>query len=457
MVKVLILINTLFLILCSNLSLKDEVTETQNIEINIRDFADYNSEVGKKGTLVFEEGSHNNEVDIIDTGKKTYFEITISEKYKTSCGIWRQENRNFLVFCNIDESIPEGKYTIILDGISFKYKEYIITLKASQLFTFKKLNKNIIDLYSDKQTIILKEDKEIYDLKFQIVSYNNETLIINNQYVLENCKQVNNELICPITKSKLEEILTPSVDESKIYLYYLNDNSTKRLDRFNLIPIIEVKSMIPKKDIYIGITKLVENVAEHDTLIAYKTNVTDISTVRTDLESFCLKFENRDGEEEFSCSFRKYENTALLLVCWAEDGVFWLKEIKEEIILNDINIKYNFRIQPVNNIKKIITDRREKGSFIFYLYPEVLDFTKEDILTVDYHIENPDSLTGITLNEDAEDLTCEALSREIKRCKVPISHFNGKESGYYFTKHSNHLDGKSFSYEAPPIKIILPE
>ena len=35
--------------------------------------------------------------------------------------------------------------------------------------------------------------------------------------------------------------------------------------------------MIPKKDIYIGITKLVENVAEHDTLIAYKTNVTDIS------------------------------------------------------------------------------------------------------------------------------------------------------------------------------------
>ena len=34
--KVLILINTLFLILCSNLSLRDEITATQNIEIEIR-------------------------------------------------------------------------------------------------------------------------------------------------------------------------------------------------------------------------------------------------------------------------------------------------------------------------------------------------------------------------------------------------------------------------------------
>ena len=454
--KVLILINILFLILCSNLSLRDEITANQNIEIEIRDFSNYNNEVGKKGTLVL-ESFYNNDLDIIDTEKKTYFEVAISEKYKVNCGLWRQENRNFLVFCNIDESIPEGEYSLNLDGISFKYKEYIITLKASQLFTFKKSNIKTIDLYSDKQTIILEENKEIYDLKFKIVSYNNETLIINYQHILENCKQVNNELICPITKSKLEEILTPVFDDSKIHLQYIDPNSQKRLNNFNLIPAIDVKTFFPKKDIYVGITKLLENVGEHDTLIAYETNVTDISKVRTDLESFELMFESRDGEEDSSCSFRKYENSPLLLVCWVRDGVFWLKEIEEEIILNDINIKYNFRIQPVKNIKKIIGDRREKGSFVFFLYPEILDFTKEDILTVDYHIENPDSLTGITLNEDAEDLICEDLDREIKRCKVPKSHFNGKESGYYFTKHTNHLDGKSISYEAPPIKIILPE
>ena len=222
MAKILILINILFLILCSNLSLRDEITGNQNIEIEIENFVDYNNEVGKKGTLIFDGGFHANDVDIIDHEKKSYFEIAISEKNKTNCGLWIQENRKFLVFCNIDESIPEGEYSLNLDRISFNYKEYIINLKASQLFTFKKLNINIIDLYSYKQTIILEENKEIYDLKFKIVSYNNELLIINYRYVLENCKQENNELICPITKSKLEEILTPVFDNNIIEFQYFN-------------------------------------------------------------------------------------------------------------------------------------------------------------------------------------------------------------------------------------------
>ena len=63
------------------------ITETQNIEIIIGDFAEYNNEVGIKGTLVLEEGNPGNVVDIIDTEKKTYFEIIISEKFKANCGI----------------------------------------------------------------------------------------------------------------------------------------------------------------------------------------------------------------------------------------------------------------------------------------------------------------------------------------------------------------------------------
>ena len=168
-------------------------------------------------------------------------------------------------------------------------------------------------------------------------------------------------------------------------------------------------------------------------------------------------FENRDYEANFKCSFRKYENTPLLIVCWTRDGTFWLKEIKNETILDDVNIKYNFRIQPVNNTKKIISDKEQKSSFIFCLYPEILDFTKEDILTVDYIVGKRDLLTGITFNEDADDLICETIDYANKRCIVPKSHFNGKKSGYYFTKHSNHLNRKSVSYEAPAIKVILTE
>ena len=48
MAKILILINTLVLILCTNLKLSDKITETQKIEIIIRDFAERISEYGKK-------------------------------------------------------------------------------------------------------------------------------------------------------------------------------------------------------------------------------------------------------------------------------------------------------------------------------------------------------------------------------------------------------------------------
>ena len=38
---------------------------------------------------------------------------------------------------------------------------------------------------------------------------------------------------------------------------------------------------------------------------------------------------------------------------------------------------------------------------------------------------------------------------------MPKSHFEGKETGYYFLKHSNHLNSKSTCYESFPVKVIL--
>ena len=42
-----------------------------------------------------------------------------------------------------------------------------------------------------------------------------------------------------------------------------------------------------------------------------------------------------------------------------------------------------------------------------------------------------------------------------KRYIVPKSHFEGKEKRYIFMKHINHLEGKTFSYEIFPVKIIF--
>ena len=143
------------------------------------------------------------------------------------------------------------------------------------------------------------------------------------------------------------------------------------------------------------------------------------------------------------------------MVCWGPYQNSHLDKIVEEIVLNEINIKYNFRIQPVNNNEMINSDKTSSDSFIEIVYPQVLDFTSQDSLTIEYNLENAKSLKGMTFNENAPDLECENINKNWKSCTVPKSHFEGLENGYYFTKHQNHLNGKSISYEAPPVKVIL--
>ena len=180
-----------------------------------------------------------------------------------------------------------------------------------------------------------------------------------------------------------------------------------------------------------------------------------MTNVLGSLESFTLEFTNSNtGKRNCLCSFRKHSGFPLLILCFAYiNGINVLNEITEEKIFNNINIKYNFRLQPVKNEEKIYGEQ-VSGSFIYYNYPHILDFTKSDSLSVNYHIEVANDLTGLTFNENKGDLTCQKI-KKITKCTVPKSHFEGKETGYYFLKHTNHLNGKSTSYEGVPVKVIL--
>lgn len=93
------------------------------------------------------------------------------------------------------------------------------------------------------------------------------------------------------------------------------------------------------------------------------------------------------------------------------------------------------------------------GSRINCYYPEILDFSKSDTLYVYYANDDPNYFKGITFNETAGELTCEKLTNKLNRCTVPKSHFT--ESGYYYTKHTNHLNSKSTNYEVAPVQVIL--
>ena len=276
---------------------------------------------------------------------------------------------------------------------------------------------------------------------------------------LNNCKIENNILKCIIKKDEIIGHHSPSKDTSE--MYYINKENCTTTSLFLVPPIKIIMKDIHKRDLYVGIKKLLVNIDEYGVPIAYQTNITDIPNIYIpDDEKFYLTFINKNSEgieDEYDakCIFRKYDANPLLILCWLNyPGTNWLKEIKEEKLIDDNNILYNFRIQPVKNEDKI--DYDGTSSKIKEYYPKILDFTKKDgPLYVYFRLQTVEGLNGLTYNEDAEDLTCEQIAKNRKKCEVTIKHFKGKKNGFYFIKHTNHKGTKAISYEVPPLKVIL--
>ena len=411
---------------------------------------------GKKGTLAVE--TYTSYTFKEDTTKKIYFDSTISNEkneYTTKCGFWKAlEDKNLYVFCNIGTDIPSGNYTIDFSGIpKFNYQNQTIIFSDSK-FLFEKLEQDFIDLYSDKQEINIVDDKDIYELKFNVFSYNNEILMIDDSFF--DCNQEKSQLICKTKKTDLEKMFRKS--EKQISVYFTCDKiSYKRLP---LVGPIVVKDYITQKtDVYIKITKLIENITDSMMYIAYETNVTNINKVMTRVDDLELDFENdKEGIYKTGCILKKNDGFPLFLLCFIPfTGSNWLKEIKTEIVLNESNVRYNFRIQPGKNEEKIYTEGNGRGISILWSYPEILNFTKKDNLYIDFSASETKSLKGMTFNQDKEDLSCEIRQNGLLRCIVPKSHFEGKQNGYYLVKHKNHMGGKTTFFESDSIKVILSE
>ena len=208
---------------------------------------------------------------------------------------------------------------------------------------------------------------------------------------------------------------------------------------------------IEKIHIYVDITKLLENVTETGSIIAYETDIdrNDISKLITD--KFIMEFDN--GEQY--CYFKKNSANNLLLLCMvSESGEIHLKQIKNEKYLDNIHYKYNFRIQPFENNEIIHID--QLGSSINCVYPEYLDFSLEDSLTIRYLAKSPLNLKNLKINPDTDSyIECEDLTG-MKKCIVSKSHFENKEIGYYYTHFINHLSYYSIHYDANPFYFKLP-
>ena len=259
--------------------------------------------VGKQGTAVASFESQGQYVTINDTKKEICFKPKISDgkkNHEVKCGLWKEEgNYEILIFCDIDSNIPSGDYYILFNETEpFPYKDYIVTLKKCDNVQFKKVEQNIVDLYSEtSQTLVIDEAINSYELKFNIVSYNQEPIFLRQDMPLENCRNENNILICTMTKSDLLIYFLP--DDTQTRIYYINYHNNLR--SFPLIPKIKIIiNEFHKKDIFVGITKLLVNFNERRSLIAYETNVTDISNLYffEKCGYFYLTFKTKEKEAE---------------------------------------------------------------------------------------------------------------------------------------------------------------
>lgn len=444
--------------LCSIIQLEETVNE---LNIEVLYYYVYNdNEIGKKGVLALKTSFYdeNNIFDIMDIESNTVFKAFISkesqETYEINCRLVKFREEPLYIFCNIDENIPKGEYQIYFNSINFMYKNNIINIFSYGPSNFNKLDDEIPFLYSDVQNITVEDDSDSIEIKFNIIVYNNEKLVIskgndrfNSVNNFDSYQKKNNELICNLSKNKLLEIMKSSNDSFE--MAYIGNSYIPGVFDFVREFYINFNN-VEKKDVFVGITKLLENQAGKGSFITYETNVTNIPNNLLGGKGFNLEFDSYDS----LCFFRKYDNSPLLIICNIHHigKNTFLKEIKNEIIFKEENIKYNFRIQPFN-IKEIIY-YNYKSFAIQFSYPEVLDFTKQDNLTIVYIIyPNSDYIPSLKLNKDAYELKCNREFIITLKCIVPKSHFKGKKSGYYSTIVSD----KSIAYEIPPVKVILNE
>ena len=424
--------------------------------------------IGKKGTIIFKTFVQEF-ASVVDTKKKELFEETIinkadeTKKYNVTCGFWKGEiigNVSY-VFCNVDESVPEGDYRIQFINNTFFYLYYEIVLSSDQ-YNFKKTNEEIIDINSGIQVLNLSDTLHGYNLKFKISAYYGEKIFLKiNTNTLLTCSSSNttnmtnatNELNCSIDKYKLEnQVQNENQELSLSYVDHRGYHGT-----FNLVDKIKiVKNEIKKEDIFIGITKLLTPTAELGGNIAYDTNVTNLSYTYT--APFEMSFDGID--KNITCNFVKTnENLSLKMICTKDkyaESPLSLKGIDNEKILDKINYKYNYRIQPAQ-IKEKFTLVNTYTNHIFYVYPDFFNFTEKTSFLIEIFgdFTNTTTFEGIGFSEKStSNLVCENIG-VIKKCNITKEHFDGVNTGYFYLNHQNGNKTKFPSYEVAPIKAIL--
>ena len=441
----------------------DKITE---LHIEEKD----NSEIkyiGFQGILNLVLDYNDNETNIFDPSdieEKTSFETTIvvedkniTSIFNIACKLWKPIDEKLNLICKLRDNLTYGISTFYLNKSSFYYNERKFVITQKKYLSLFQLNESLPFLYSSKQVLNIDEKTETCDLKFKIGEYHNEPLFMqegeSGLITLNECSVEEKELICKIKKDVIEEFAIHNGQNFEIYYFMLENKDIifLNLNDYSIYDIF-INYNLDKKDIYVEITKLLENNIDFGNYIAYETNVSNITNVDTK-KFFMLKLSKGNNIE---CLLKKTEEMPLVMICLInKGGEFSLGEIENQTKVENTNIKYNFIIQPIINSENCTISGN--GSIMLFAIQKVLNFTLYDSITIDLAIIPSFYSKGIRLNPEGNDLECKDIKEFYKRCTVPLIHFKNKTSGYYYTHHINNLNKYIIFYESSPFKIILPK
>ena len=234
---------------------------------------------------------------------------------------------------------------------------------------------------------------------------------------------------------------------NKETFYYIFNFGFEYKQKYHLYAGLKIiyENQKEKENIFVKITKLVDNIIKFNNYIAFETNITNIPSFDSFL--FYLKFSLLNDQTKFDqlCFLKKNnDNSTLMLLCQMNKNKEMNLVLNEtdKLNLSDININYNF-IMSYSNKEEIINIKGD-GNFIQAEYPQILDFSSNDIINVTFY----GSAKEITLNKDSNDLDCQ-INSKTTQCTVNKSHFKEKINEDYYIYHTNHLGRKSIFYEIP--------
>ena len=450
MKKILILLNIFVLLNC-----KYEDSNSLPVMVYLKNV---NYIIGKNGILGMKSNSHISGVfDRSDIETQTKFDIELSgsetnNNYTLNCRLWLGEDYLIDVLCKFPEGLKEDEVITSeqIQAIShYKNEEINININIENLRLYQ-ANYTVPFLYNEPINITVNEKTNKINLELRMDSYNEEILFIRNQYRLvrlENCQKTTNTLNCEIPRAKLDEIANT---ENAFEVIYVNDYIG--WTKFEFVDPINIKyNGYTKQNINFKLEKLQENNVDRSAYVTFSTNVNNIPTIKT--ATFSLKISSSIST---NCYFIKPDKSKpLYFTCHASTELdnYIIGDIQGQKIEN-IHYKYDFTLQP-GKIEDPITIKQPKGTFIIHIYPETLDYTKsENDLDIYIAPERIDRISFVTLNEE-DILSCENINN-IKKCKVPKRHFEGKKERYFFLNHYDNWYNFTANYEAFGIKVVLP-